>query len=311
VEDVAARPDERSGLGFGVSAYLLWGLFPLYWPLLKPASALEILAHRMLWSLVFVVGLLAVRRQLGSVRALAADRRKLLLLTAAAVFVSVNWGVYIWGVNHGHVVETSLGYFINPLITILVGVIVLKERLRPAQWVAVGIASLAIVVLTIDYGRLPWIALTLACTFATYGFLKKRVSSGAVESLTIETAVLALPAIGILLAINAQTGLAFGHHSAANTLLLAGTGVVTAIPLIFFGAAASRLPLTTIGLLQYMTPVIQFTLGVTVRHESMPLARWAGFTLVWIALVVLTVENVRHQRRATVPDTDAVEAAIV
>lgn len=307
---MAPEPDDASGLPFGIGAYLLWGMFPLYWPLLEPASALEIVAHRMLWSLVFVTALLAARRKLGGVLALARDRGKLTRLSAAAFFVSLNWLVYIWGVNHGHVVETSLGYFINPLITILVGVFVLGERLRSMQWLAVGIASMAIVVLTVDYGRLPWIALTLACSFASYGFLKKQVAGGAVETLTIETFVMAVPALLILITIAAQSGLAFGHHGPANTMLLAGTGVVTAIPLILFGAAASRLPLTVIGLLQYMTPLIQFGIGVGVRHESMPAARWIGFALVWLALVVLTVEGLRHQRNAALPDArDAIEAA--
>jgi len=305
---VANRPNE-SGLAFGIGAYLLWGLFPLYWPLLEPASALEILAHSMLWSLVFVVVLLTVRRQLTSVLALARDRRQLFRLTTAATFLSANWGVYIWGVNHHHVVETSLGYFINPLITILVGVFVLHERLRPAQWVAVGIGTLAIGVLTLDYGRLPWIALVLAFSFATYGFLKKRVSGGAVETLTIETAVLSPVAVLILVLISVHSGLAIGHHGIANTTLLVGTGVVTAIPLLFFGAAASRLPLTQIGLLQYMTPVIQFLVGVVVRHEAMPAARWIGFALVWCALIVLTADGLRHQQR-TRANTDLAVAEL-
>jgi chloramphenicol-sensitive protein RarD len=184
---VTSRTADRDGLAYGAGAYLLWGLFPLYWPLLEPAGAIEILAHRMIWSLVFVAILIAVRRQWKSVRAAVADRSTLWRLCLAAMFVSANWGIYIWGVNHHHVVETSLGYFINPLLTILLGVVVLKESLRPAQWTAVAIAAVAIVVLTVDYGRLPWIALALAFSFATYGFLKSRTSVGAIESLAIET----------------------------------------------------------------------------------------------------------------------------
>jgi chloramphenicol-sensitive protein RarD len=287
----------RKGLGYGVSAYLLWGLFPLYWPLLKPAGALEILAQRMVWSLILLAAVLAVTRGFGAVRQLMADRSRMALLTLAAVLVSINWGVYIWSVNSAHVVESSLGYFINPLFTIMLGVLVLKERLSRAQWIAVGIATAAIVVLSVDYGRLPWIALTLAVTFGGYGFLKKQVSAGAVESLTVETAVMAGPALVTLLVLAEQSKLAFGHAGSANALLLAATGVVTALPLLLFGAAARRLPLTSIGLLQYMAPVLQFGVGVGIRHEPMPLARLLGFTLVWIALVVLTADALTRRRR--------------
>jgi chloramphenicol-sensitive protein RarD len=276
---------------------LLWGLFPLYWPLLEPANAIEILAHRMIWSLVFIAIVIAVTHAWAGVRALVADRSKLIRLALAAVVISVNWGVYIWGVNSGHVVETSLGYFINPLLTILLGVFALHESLRRTQWTAVGIATLAIVVLTIDYGRLPWIALTLACSFASYGFLKKQVGAGAVETLAIETGILAVPALLTLLALSGRSELTFAHHGAGNALLLAGTGVVTAIPLLLFGAGTRRLPLTVIGLLQYLAPVLQFAVGVGLRHEPMPTPRLIGFSLVWLALIILTVEGVRHQRR--------------
>lgn len=289
--------ENRKGLGYGIGAYLLWGLFPLYWPLLKPASALEILAQRMVWSLLLIVGVLVVTRQLPAVRALVANRQQLAKLALAAVTVSVNWGVYIWAVNSGHVIETSLGYFINPLFTIMLGVLVLKEHLSRSQWIAVGIATLAIVVLTVDYGRLPWIALTLAVSFGSYGFLKKQVSAGAVETLAVETAVMAVPALLTLTVLAGRSELALGHHGAVNTLLLAGTGVVTAIPLLLFGAAARRLPLTSIGLLQYLAPVMQFGVGVGIRHEPMPLARLLGFALVWVALTVLTVDALSRRRR--------------
>jgi chloramphenicol-sensitive protein RarD len=291
-------PDNRKGLVYGFSAYLLWGLFPLYWPLLKPAGAIEILAQRMVWSLLLMVGVLVVTRNVTAVRQLVADRAKLARLALAAVTVSVNWGIYIWAVNAGHVIETSLGYFINPLFTIMLGVLVLKERLSRAQWIAVGIATLAIVVLTVDYGRLPWIALTLAVSFGCYGFLKKQVSAGAVESLAVETAVMAGPALLTLIVLAGQSRLAFGQHGAGNALLLVGTGVVTAIPLLLFGAAARRLPLTSIGLLQYLAPMLQFGVGVGIRHEPMPLARLLGFVLVWVALVVLTADALTRRHRA-------------
>jgi len=294
---VSSPGDTRRGLGYGSAAYLLWGLFPLYWPLLEPAGPIEILADRMLWSLLFVAVLLTVCRGWREVRLIAADRRQLTRLTLAAVLVTVNWGVYIWGVNTGHVVETSLGYFINPLLTILLGVLVLAERLTRLQWTAVGIATLAIVVLTVDYGRLPWIALTLAASFAGYGFFKKRVSAGAMQTLAIETMVLAGPALITLLELAGQSRLAFGHHGAGHAALLAGTGVVTAVPLLLFGAGARRLPLSTMGLLQYLAPVLQFAVGVGIRHEPLPPARLAGFGLVWIALLVLTADALRRRRR--------------
>ncbi|MEO6702533.1 MAG: EamA family transporter RarD [Jatrophihabitantaceae bacterium] len=297
--------ENRRGLLYGAGAYLLWGLFPLYWPLLKPAGAVEILAHRMLWSVVFVALLLSVSRGWPAVAALVADRASLARLALAAVLVSVNWGVYIWGVNNDHVVETSLGYFINPLLTILLGVFVLSERLRPAQWIAVGIASLAIVVLTLDYGRLPWIALILATSFGGYGFIKKQVGAGAIESLAVETGVLAGPALITLFVLAGQSQLTFGQHGAGQAALLAGTGAVTAIPLLLFGAGARRLPLSTIGLLQYLAPVLQFAVGVGIRHEPLPPARLAGFALVWIALAVLTGDAIYRQRAAALSRASA------
>jgi chloramphenicol-sensitive protein RarD len=304
-----ATPDEldRRGLAYGFTAYFLWGLFPLYWPLLEPAGSIEILADRIVFSLGFVSLLLWRTHGWSSVRSVLADRHKAMLLVLAAALVTTNWGVYIWGVNAGHVIETSLGYFINPLFTILLGVFVLHEKLRRAQWVAVGVASVAIVVLSVDYGRLPWIGLVLATSFGLYGFIKKKVSVGALESLAIETGALSLPALLTLGVIAANGSLAFGRHGAANTTLLVGTGVVTAIPLLFFGAATRRLPLTVVGLLQYLTPILQFAVGVGIDHESMPAARWAGFALVWVALVILSVDGVRQQRRAI--DTRPAEAA--
>jgi chloramphenicol-sensitive protein RarD len=300
---VGSDVDERRGFIYGVTAYLLWGLFPLYWPLLKPASALEILAHRMLWSLGFVAILLWRTGGWANVRAILADRRKRWLLGGAAVVITSNWGTYIWGVNTKHVVETSLGYFINPLFTILLGVLLLHERLRRMQWVAVGIASVAIIVLTVGYGRLPWIALVLATSFGLYGYFKKRAAVGAVESLAIETGYLAIPALTTLIVIQVRGDLAFGHQGAGNVTLLVLTGLITAIPLLFFGAATRRLPLSMIGLLQYLAPVLQFLVGVTIYHEKMPVERWVGFALVWIALLVLTVDGLRRNRGVAQPQT--------
>jgi chloramphenicol-sensitive protein RarD len=287
--------EQRQGLAYGAGAYLLWGLFPVFWPLLEPAGPVEVLAHRVAWSVVFVAVLLALRRRWSWVRELG--RRRLGLLTIAATVVSVNWGLYIWGVSNGHVVETSLGYFINPLVTVLLGVLVLGERLRRAQWAALGLGALAVVVLAVDYGRPPWLALTLAVSFATYGLIKKQVRMPAMESFGVETAVLALPALAYLGWLTAVGDATFGTHGPGHALLMAAAGPVTAVPLLLFGAATRRLPLSTVGLLQYLAPVLQFAFGVLLFHEPMPAARLAGFALVWLALVVFTVESVRHSRR--------------
>jgi chloramphenicol-sensitive protein RarD len=288
---------DRRGFLYGLGAYLLWGLFPLYWPLLEPAGAPEILAHRVVWSLGLVVLLLAIRRQSGWLRDLVAQPRALATLAAAAVIIAINWLTYIWGVNNGHVVETSLGYFINPLVTVLFGVFIFAERLRQAQWTALGIAAVAVVILTVDYGRLPWIALTLAFSFATYSVLKKKSGVGPVEGLTVETAVLVLPALGFLLLAEAGGTGTFGHAGAVNAALLAGTGVVTAVPLLLFAGAAQRIPLSTIGILQYLAPTLQFLFGVLVFHEAVPPVRLASFVLVWVALAIFTVDGITHHRR--------------
>jgi len=289
----------RRGTAYGVAAYLLWGLFPLYWPLLEPAGAVEILAHRIVWSLLVVVAILAVQRNWGWVRLLAEDRRSLAILLAAAVLIALNWCLYIYGVNSDQVVETSLGYFINPIVTVMLGVLVLGERLRRAQWVAIGLGTFAVVVLAVDYGRPPWIALGLAFSFGTYALLKNRVGArvGAVQSLTVETAVLLLPALAWLAVLGARGDGEFGHAGAGSALLLASTGVVTAVPLLFFASAARRVPLTVIGLLQYIAPVLQFLTGVLLYDEPMPASRLAGFALVWVALTVLTFDSVRNRRR--------------
>lgn len=287
---------ERRGTLFGLASYLMWGLFPLFFPLLEPATAIEILAHRVLWTLVFVVLALLVRRRWAWVRALMGDRRRLVVLSVAAVVIAVNWGVYIWAVNHGHVVEAALGYYINPLVTVLLGVLLLHEQLRRGQWVAVGLATAAVVALTVDLGRPPWIALVLAFSFATYGLMKNQVRMPALESLTVETALLALPAAIVLGAIELGGRGTFGSGHVATSALLVSLGVVTAVPLLLFGAAASRVPLSTMGLLQYLTPTLQFIIGLLVVHETMSSGRWAGFALVWVALVVFSVDSLRAAR---------------
>jgi chloramphenicol-sensitive protein RarD len=289
--------DQRRGLLLGVAAYGIWGLFPLYWPLLEPAGAVEILAHRVVWSCL-TMGLLVLALRRGAlVRSIAADRRTRSILTLAACLITVNWAVYIWGVNNGHVVETSLGYFVNPLVTVLMGVFILGERLRRWQCLALVIAALAVVALTLDYGRLPWIALILALSFGSYGLCKKQANAPAIESITVETTVIAPLALAYLGWLTWHGGSGFTQHGAGHILLLVSAGIVTAVPLVCFGGAAIRVPLVTLGLLQYITPILQFTLGVVYFHEDMPTGRWLGFALVWVALAILTVDSLHHRRR--------------
>ncbi len=285
----------RTGFAAGVGAYLLWGFFPLYWPLLKPAAPVEILAHRIAWSLVFLVAVLAFTSGFGWIAGLG--RRTVGLLAVAAALITVNWGMFIYGVNSGHVVETSLGYFINPLVTVALAVTVLHERLRRHQKLAVAIAALAVVVLTVDYGRPPWIALTLAFSFALYGLVKKRANVGGTKSLAIETAFLVLPAVGYLLWLSGEGRSTFTSEGAGHVALMVGSGVTTSVPLMLFGAAAIRVPLATIGLLQYLAPVLHFLIGVLIYGEAMPLSRLAGFSLVWVALAIFTADAVRAARK--------------
>lgn len=305
-----ADNEQRTGLLYGFGAYGMWGLVPLFWPLLQPSGAIEILAHRMVWSLAVVgVALLALRRW-AWMGELLRQPRKLALLVAAAAVITVNWGLYIWSVNNGAVVEASLGYFINPLVTIALGVLLLGERLRRVQWVAVGIGVAAVLVLAVGYGRPPWISLVLAFSFATYGLIKKKLNMGGLESLAAETVVLFLPALGYLLWLGAQGQSTFAAQGLGHSALLASTGLVTAVPLVFFGAAAIRVPLSTLGLLQYMAPVFQFSLGVLYFHEAMPPARWAGFSLVWAALSILTWNALRTARRTRAVRLEALSAPL-
>lgn len=289
------EPNDRRGLVYGFSAYLLWGAFPLYFPLLKPAGTVEILAERMVWSLVTMLVVMWLGPGFAGVGRIVRDRRQLAILAAAAFLVTANWGTYIYGVNSGHVVESSLGYFINPLFTILLGVVVLKERLRPAQWVAVGIGAVAVAVIAVDYGRPPWIALVLAFSFGMYGFCKKKTTASAIESLVVETGVQFVPALIAVAVVAGRDGLVFGTRP-GTSVLLAGLGLVTVIPLLLFAAGARLLPLSVIGLLQFLTPVLQFAVGVGIRHEKLPAAELIGFCLVWVALIVLTADGLRRQR---------------
>jgi chloramphenicol-sensitive protein RarD len=286
----------------------MWGVFPLYWTLLEPAGAVEILAHRVAWSLVVMVALTLLLRRTAQLRAIFRSPRLLALLTVASIVIGFNWGGFIWGVNHHRVVEVSLGYFINPLVTVLLGVVVLGERLRPAQWTAIGLAGLAVLGLTLDYGHPPWIAFLVAGSFGTYGLAKKKANVEAVESLTFETLVLTPVAVGYLVWLSSEGSSTFASEGLDHALLLASTGLVTAVPLICFGAAAIRVSMTTIGLLQYLAPTIQFALGILFFHEEMTTAKWVGFILVWLALAIFTAEALRHRGRQL---REAAEASAV
>ena len=285
----------KTGLLFGVSAYVLWGAFPLYWPLLEPASALEIVSHRAVWTLVFCLVVLSITKSLKNTLVTMKRPKVAATLFLTSILISINWLVYIWATNNGHVVEASLGYYINPLIIIAFGIVLLKEKMRKLQWTAVGIASLGVLVLTIDYGRLPWIALALAISWGSYGVVKKQLGLGALEGLAIETLIASLPYLLYLIYIgNKGTG-QFGH-GVGLTILLISAGAITAIPLLLFNGSTTRLPLTVIGLLQYITPTIQFSIGVWIRHEDMPTARWIGFIIIWVALTTLAIDLVKSSR---------------
>jgi chloramphenicol-sensitive protein RarD len=270
----------------------LWGLFPLYWPLLKPATPAEIVSHRAVWTSIFCLLVLAFQKQLRQTFKLMFTKQVFFRLVAASALISINWLVYIWATNNGHVVEAALGYYINPLIIIAFGVILLGEKLRRTQWVAVALGALGVLVLTIDYGRLPWIALTLAISWGSYGLIKKRLNLGAVEGLTIETLISFIPYAGFILYL-ASTGEGQWGGSWKLTILLTAAGAITAIPLLLFNGSATRLPYSTIGLLQYITPTLQFSIGVWINHESMPAARWIGFVIIWGALIALATDLVR------------------
>ena len=287
----------RGGVFFGIGAYGLWGLFPLYFSELAPAAPLEVLAHRIVWSVLVIVLLLAGVRRLGLARATFSDRRALRLLAGAAVLIAINWGVYIYAVSSDRVLEAALGYFITPLVSVAFGVLIFKERLRRTQGLALGLGTVAVVILTAYYGGFPWVALVLAASFGSYGLLKKLAGVGAPEGLAVETLLLLVPA-GAFLALLAEAGDAtFASEGVGHALLLAAAGPVTAVPLLLFAACVMRVPLTTVGLLQYLTPVLQFLIGWLVVGEALPLSRWIGFVLVWAALVVLTWDGLRASGR--------------
>lgn len=273
----------------------MWGAFPLYWPLLEPANPLEIVSHRAVWTLVFCLIVLAATKALKSTLVTLKRPTVAVKLFLSSLLISINWLVYIWATNNEHVVEASLGYYINPLIIIGFGVIFLKEKMRPLQWAAVSIATIGVLVLTFDYGRLPWIALALALSWGSYGLIKKQLGLGALEGLAIETFISSFFYLAYLIYIGNQGTGQFGQNWGL-TLLLISAGAVTAIPLLLFNGSTNRLPFTTIGLLQYITPTLQFSIGVWVLNEDMPTARWIGFLIIWAALVTLAIDLIRSSR---------------
>ncbi|WP_407079905.1 EamA family transporter RarD [Arthrobacter zhaoxinii] len=295
----AAGRENLPGILFGVGAYGLWGLLPLYFMVLKPAGAVEIVANRVVWSLVFCAILLTVMRAWKPMLAAGRNPRTVGTLAGAALLIAVNWLTYSWAVLNEHAVEAALGYFINPLVSVLLGVLVLKEKLRPLQWAAMAVGFIAVLVLALAYGTVPWVALALAFSFGFYGLVKKGIGSrvDAVSSLTIETAVLTPIAAGVMIWLSMTGAATLTSNGAGHFWLLVASGVITAVPLIFFGAAARRLPLSTVGLLQYLAPTLQFILALTVFKEAMPPERWAGFGLVWLALVMLTIDMIGGPRR--------------
>jgi chloramphenicol-sensitive protein RarD len=289
----------NKGIWYALGAYLTWGLFPIYWKLLAGIPALQLLGHRIFWSFLLLFGIVLFARQVKVFRA-SLNRRVLLIYSVAAILIAINWLTYVWAVGAGFIVETSLGYFINPLLVVLFGVIFLRERLRPLQWLPIGLAAAGVLYLTFAYGSLPWVALTLAFSFAFYGLVKKTAPLGALHGLTLETGILFLPAIAFLLFSEFSGTGAFMHTSPLQDAMLIGAGLVTVIPLWMFSTAAQRIPLTMIGILQYVNPTMQFLLGVLIYKEPFDHRRLIGFGVVWVALILFGLEGYFAQRRTKV-----------
>jgi len=289
----------NAGILSAIAAYSLWGLLPVYWKAVQEVPAHEILCHRMVWSLGFSLLLLTIKNRWSWIRLAGRSRTVALMFVGSAVLIGANWFTYIWAVTHGHLVAASLGYFINPLVTVLLGVIVLREKLRPWQWASIGIAACGVLYLTYVYGSFPWIGLTLALTFAFYGLMRKTAKLGALEGLSLETAILFLPAAAYLVHLESAGAGAFGHAGAGTTLLLALTGVATALPLLLFAHGVRRISLTTTGLLHYIAPTFQFLLGVFAYQDPCTRTRLIGFCVVWLALLVYTTEGILARRART------------
>ena len=289
--------DQRRGLIAGFSAWIIWGLFPLYWRSLSPSTPFELLAHRVVWAVVWVALVLLVIKRWHEVLAAFRDRRTALVLVAASIAIGVNWGMFIYGVNDGRTVEVSLGYYVNPLVSVLMGVWFFKERLRALQWAAIAIAAIAVVVLTVEVGQFPWLGLSLAASFGIYGLLKKISPTPPLSGLMVEALILLPASIAYLAYLMSIGEWTFGHHGAGHVILVVLMGLVTAVPLVLFAVSAQSIPLSTLGLMQYITPTMQFLLGVLAFREPMSTARWIGFGIVWAALVLFTIDALRNARR--------------
>jgi chloramphenicol-sensitive protein RarD len=286
----------NKGILSGIGAYVLWGFFPIYWKYLHDVPALQVIGHRIGWSFLLLMLVILVSGQWKEFRSAISQPRVIGIYSIAAVLLSVNWLVYVWGVNAGFIVETSLGYFINPLLSVLLGVIFLRERLRPAQWIPVSIAAIGVIYLTTVYGRLPWIALSLAFSFGFYGLVKKLAPLGSLHGLTLETGIVFPAALVYLLIVEANGSGAFLHDSSLIDIFLIGAGVVTTIPLLMFASAAKQIPLTVVGLLQYIAPTLQFLIGIFIYKEPFDRSHFVGFGIVWVALVIFWVENYLSHR---------------
>ena len=297
----------NKGVFYGAAAYALWGFFPIYFKALHSVSAFQIVAHRVVWSFVFVAIVIFWRRELPALKA-SLNRRTLLIYLCAAILLAINWMVYVWSVNSGFVIEASLGYFINPLVNVLLGVLFLRERLRPAQWIPIGLAALGVIYLAFNYGSLPWIALLLATSFGLYGLVKKIAPLGSLHGLVIETGVLFLPALGYLLFEETLGVGAFGHTGVPTVVLLVLIGGVTAVPLLLFASGMRSVPMSTMGLLQYISPTLQFLIGVFLYGEAFTPARLVGFSIIWLALILFSTENIFSRRKAAL--TAAAVAAV-
>ena len=288
----------KKGVLYGIGAYLLWGLFPIYWKWLESVPAIQLISHRIIWSFVLLAIIVFVTRQWKAFRSAVLSPKVIFIYLASAIFLSINWLTYVWAINSGYVVESSLGYFINPLLSVLLGVLFLREKLRAWQWVPIGLAAVGVTYVAISYGQFPWIALTLACSFAVYGLIKKTAPLGSLYGLTLETGLLFVPAVAFLLIMEGQGQGAFLHSGSVKDLLMAGAGVVTTIPLLMFASAAQRIPLSMVGVLQYITPTMQFLLGVLVYHEPFNQSHLIGFCIVWLALIIFWAEGFLASRRS-------------
>jgi chloramphenicol-sensitive protein RarD len=291
----------NEGILYGIGAYTLWGFFPVYWKLLRHVSALQLVGHRIGWSFLLLIAIILFTKQWKSFQRSALAYKTLRTYFFAAVLIGVNWLTYIWAVNAGHIVEASLGYFINPLFSVLLGAVFFRERLRSAQWITIGIAAAGVIYLAFVYGSVPWIALMLAATFSLYGLVKKIAPLGSLYGLTLETGILFLPALAYLFLVQAKGSGAFLNSGTSSDLLIIGAGAVTTIPLLMFASAAKRIPLSLVGILQYISPTLQFLLGVVVYSEQFDATRLAGFCIVWSALIIFWVENYLHHRQPVQP----------